>query len=261
MFFFTSRRRHTMLQCDGSADVCSSDLGAGGGFGSVAGPVVATVFDFDLFQIRNPATPPPRRSTTKTAATINNPALLFDGAAGATCGISPVPFRICGTVATDGSGADSATVAAGILGGRLGAGTGGGGAGSKTVAAFVAAGRSACTDVGDAPSIVIIVGALTSDCVPESPRLIATVSISAGVWPLWGAGAESNAVRNSLPSIPAVACLSARSFAVARSIASLKARGTSGATSRNGFGVVATCSRRSSCNVFPEKQRRPRIIS
>src|SRR5688500_20114310 len=72
MFFFTSRRRHTMLQCDGSADVCSSDLGAGGGFGSVAGPVVATVFDFDLFQIRNPATPPPRRSTTKTAATIRS---------------------------------------------------------------------------------------------------------------------------------------------------------------------------------------------
>ena len=85
--------------------------------------------------------------------------------------------------------------------------------------------------VGDAPSIVIIVGALTSDFVPAS-RLIATVSINGGSCaPSDGAGADANAARNSPSSIAAVACLSARSFAVARSITSLKARGTPGATS------------------------------
>src|SRR5256885_11798694 len=31
VFFFSSRRRHTRLQGDWSSDVCSSDLGAGGG--------------------------------------------------------------------------------------------------------------------------------------------------------------------------------------------------------------------------------------
>src|SRR5256885_5129606 len=30
-FFFSSRRRHTRLQGDWSSDVCSSDLGGGGG--------------------------------------------------------------------------------------------------------------------------------------------------------------------------------------------------------------------------------------
>src|SRR5688572_31236311 len=32
-FFFSSRRRHTRFDCDWSSDVCSSDLGAGGGGG------------------------------------------------------------------------------------------------------------------------------------------------------------------------------------------------------------------------------------
>src|SRR5260370_7615068 len=31
-FFFSSRRRHTRFKCDWSSDVCSSDLGALGGF-------------------------------------------------------------------------------------------------------------------------------------------------------------------------------------------------------------------------------------
>src|SRR2546430_12928894 len=30
-FFFSSRRRHTRFDCDWSSDVCSSDLGGGGG--------------------------------------------------------------------------------------------------------------------------------------------------------------------------------------------------------------------------------------
>src|SRR5712691_11959352 len=30
-FFFSSRRRHTSFDCDGSSDVCSSDLGPTGG--------------------------------------------------------------------------------------------------------------------------------------------------------------------------------------------------------------------------------------
>src|SRR5882762_7913651 len=30
-FFFSSRRRHTRFKCDWSSDVCSSDLGGGGG--------------------------------------------------------------------------------------------------------------------------------------------------------------------------------------------------------------------------------------
>src|SRR5688572_31062142 len=30
-FFFSSRRRHTRFDCDWSSDVCSSDLGSGGG--------------------------------------------------------------------------------------------------------------------------------------------------------------------------------------------------------------------------------------
>ena len=47
---------------------------------------------------------------------MNNPALLFDFGGGTTCGISPVPFGICGTVTTDGVGADSSIVAAGTLG-------------------------------------------------------------------------------------------------------------------------------------------------
>src|SRR6266853_3187194 len=31
-FFFSSRSRHTRFDCDWSSDVCSSDLGGGGGF-------------------------------------------------------------------------------------------------------------------------------------------------------------------------------------------------------------------------------------
>src|SRR5882762_10611119 len=32
-FFFSSRRRHTRFKCEWSSDVCSSDLGGGGGSG------------------------------------------------------------------------------------------------------------------------------------------------------------------------------------------------------------------------------------
>src|SRR5207237_7178559 len=41
MFFFSSRRRHTMFKCDWSSDVCSSDLVANAGNSSTPGTTVS----------------------------------------------------------------------------------------------------------------------------------------------------------------------------------------------------------------------------
>src|SRR6185369_11315961 len=231
--------------------------------GPLATPVVLTFvdvvdapLDFIFFQTRKPPTPPTKRITNTTTTPIANPTLLFEAAGGATATGGGGAAGLCAGWGTCGT----VTVSACLPGSAMVAATAGCGfPGSLTVASCVLAARPDAGEVAGA-STVRIVGALTSAFVSRESPITVSVSSGDGALTAGPLGVERPA-RSSLASVPAVGCRSPRSFAVARSIASLKPRGTSGMTSTSGRGLVCTCSRRNSCNVLPAKQRRPAIIS
>src|SRR5215470_15286149 len=179
------------------------------------------------FQASSPPTPTTITKITATTTPIIKPTLLFGGACGLRAGTR-------GTVTTEAivpawiaDDADPPWSGGGVT-------TTGGGAGVSTrTGAFVTTGGAT---VGIA-STVITVGALTSELVCSEP-LTATVALSEPGIALGPAAAVCKPALSSAASWLAVACLSPRSFAVARLIASLKPMGTSGTTSCKGVGFV-----------------------